>query len=158
MDERLAPYESDEIAGLLYAWEHNIHWTDIDFGPGRWAEEAMTMYDRASGFTWREIAERRARIMFWWDDLDVHILEYPGGVIIPTWLQGKGLSAIENIDYAKEQLKVRRHAREAVRRVITERSELEHAARTFLRDCLSAEEIGVRLWATAKEWIRPGER
>jgi hypothetical protein len=42
--------------------------------------------------------------------------------------------------------------------VITERSELEHAGRTFLRDCLSAEEIGVRLWATAKEWIRPGDR
>lgn len=158
MNEQLAPYERDEIAGLLYAWEHKIHWADIDFGRGRWTDQAMTMYDRASGFTWREIAERRARIMFWWDDHDVHVLEYPGGVIIPLWLQGKGLSAIEDMDYAKEQLKVRRHAREAVRRVMIERSELEHAGKTFLRDCLSAEEFGVRLWATAKEWIRPGER
>jgi hypothetical protein len=54
----------------------------------------MTMYDRASGFTWREIAERRARIMHWWDDHDVHVLEYPGRVIIPLWLQGKGLTHV----------------------------------------------------------------
>jgi hypothetical protein len=62
------------------------------------------------------------------------------------------------MDYANEQLKVRRHAREAVRKVMIERPELEHAGRTFLRECLSTEEFGVRLWATAKEWIRPGER
>jgi hypothetical protein len=158
VDEQLKQFERDEISGLLYSWENKIHWADIDFGPGRWSNPAMTMYDRASGFTWREIAERRARIMFWWDDHDVHVLEYPGGVIIPLWLQGKGLSVIEDMNYAREQLKVRRHAREAVRKVMIERPELEHAGRTFLRECLSTEEFGVRLWATAKEWIRPGER
>jgi hypothetical protein len=118
----------------------------------------MTMYDRGSGYTWREIAERRARIMHWWDDLDVHILEYPGGVIIPLWLKGKRLSLLEEIDYAKEEQKVRREARAEVRRVMSERPELEHAGHAFLRECLSPAEIGVRLWATAKEWIRPGER
>ena len=158
MDEHLKFYERDDVAGLLYAWDKSIHWSEIDFGEGRWSDQAMTMYDRASGFTWREIAERRARVMHWWDDHSVHVLEYPGQVIIPLWPQGKGLSTLEDMDYAKEQLKVRRHAREAVQRVIIERPELEQAGRSFLRVCLSTEEVGARLWATAKEWIRPEER
>jgi hypothetical protein len=32
--------------------------------------------------------------MHWWDDHDVHVLEYPGRVIIPLWLQGKGLTHV----------------------------------------------------------------
>ena len=158
MDDQVKKYEGDEAAGLLHAWENKTHWSEIDFGPGRWSEQAMTMYDRASGYTWREIVERRARIMHWWDDLDVHILEYPGGVIIPLWPQGEGISRLEEKDPAKEAQKVRREARAEVRRVMSERPELEYAGHTFLRECLSPEEIGVRLWATAKEWIRPGER
>ena len=91
-------FDGDVVAGLLRAWANNTPWYEIDFGRGRWPDDAMTMYDRASGFTWLQIVERQKRIMQWWDDLTVYILEYPGGVEIPLWMPGHGPTFVEDVD------------------------------------------------------------
>jgi len=148
----------DPVSGLLHAWSEKRRWFEIDFGPGRWSDEAMTMYDRASGFTWLQIVERRNRGMFWWDDLDVCILEYPGGVDIPLWPPGQVPPSLEEVDDATAQRRVRNAVIRAMKKAVASHPELEAARKSFLRECLSLQDPGPLVWATAKEWIRPGER
>jgi len=150
-------FDGDVVAGLLRAWANNTPWYEIDFGRGRWSGHAMSIYDRALGFSWAAIAERRARTMWWWDNLDVHSLEDPGGVEIPLWLPGHGSHATEGHNFATEGRTLRRSLIQLMSELSEREPELAWACDLYKRDCLIVRDPGPQRWATAKEWVRPGD-
>ena len=128
----------------------------LDCGPGRWSDDAMSLYDRMSGMSWEKIADRRSRSMIYWDDLEVYVLEYPGGVVIPIWNPDADYPGTETFDSQRAILKIRSALRRAIKGIEEKRPELAEVIQRIIREYLSPRETAFMCLPTAKEWIRPG--
>jgi len=88
----------DPLERLVETFGDVFDSAQLDCGPGRWSDDAMSLYDRLSGMMWEKIADRRNRSMIYWDNNEVYVLEYPGGVEIPIWDPGTDFFETQDCD------------------------------------------------------------
>jgi hypothetical protein len=146
----------DPLERLIESFGSVVNLEQLDCGRGRWSDDAMSLYDRMSGMTWEKIADRRNRTMIYWDDLEVYILEYPGGVEIPIWDPGSDFYGTQDYDPKRAARAIRSALRRALKGVKEARPELTLMIEKITREYLSPRESAFMYLPTAKEWIRPG--
>lgn len=145
----------DPLERLIETFREAANSAQLDCGPFRWSDDAMSLYDRLSGMTWEKIADRRNRSMTYWDNNEVYVLEYPGGVEIPIWDTETDFFEAQDFDPQRAARTIRRSLRRALKEICTQRPELAVPISRINREYLTTREPVPMCFPTAKEWTRP---
>ena len=145
----------DPLERLVETFGESVDSAKLDCGPGRWSDDAMSLYDRLSGMTWEKIADRRNRSMIYWDNNEVYVLEYPGGVEIPIWDPGTDFFETQDFDPQRAARAIRRALKLALKEICAQRPELAVPISRINREYLTTREPVPMCFPTAKEWTRP---